>query len=273
MFDELLIAVDGSDCAHNALDHGLALAARYDAEVELVTVYGGDDGQGRAVLDEAAEVAAEAGVDAETKLLSGKPASAIAERAGDRDADLVVVGRRGRRGVRVRLLGSVTERVLRRSPAPVLTVAEDGVETAYDDILVTTDGSEAAAGAGPYGVDLAGRYDAPLHVLNAVDVRSEAGVFSAGGVSSEYVARLERQGRGAVDDLIEGVDVSGLEVRRSVVRGPPHEVITGYADDNDVGLIVMTSEGQSNLAGQRLGTVAGRVLRTTDRPVLIVTHD
>jgi nucleotide-binding universal stress UspA family protein len=50
-------------------------------------------------------------------------------------------------------------------------------------------------------------------------------------------------------------------------------VITDYVADNDVDLVVMSSEGQSNLAGQQLGTVAGRVLRAVDRPVLVVTED
>ena len=273
MFDRLLIAVDGSDCARNAARHGLSVAARYDSDVEVVTVSDGDAERGRAILDEAADMAADTGVDAGTELLSGKPASAIADRVGTRNVDLAVVGRRGRQGVRRRLLGSVTERVLRRCPAPVLTVPNGDAPTDYGNVLVTTDGSDVADRAGPYGADLARRYDAPFHVLNAVDVLAEAGVFNAGGVDREYIERLERRGREAVDDLIAGVDDSELDVRPSVARGAPHDVVAGYVDDHDISLVVMSSEGQSNLVGQRLGTVAGRVLRTIDRPVLVVTGD
>jgi len=277
MFDRLLIAVDGSDCAERATKYGLELAARYGASVELVAVFGGDPERGQAVLDAAAEQAADTGVDAETALLSGKPGSTIAARASEHDADLVVVGRRGRSGVRERLLGTVTERVLRRSDVPVLTVPGVGVErdtgTDYTDVLVTTDGSDLAAAAGPFAADVARTFDATLHVLNAVDVQAEAGVFDAGGVSTEYVERLEAQGREAVDDLLASVDTEGLDVREAVLRGVAADTVADYATDNDVGMLVMSSEGQSNLAGQQLGTVTGRVLRTVDRPVLIVTED
>jgi nucleotide-binding universal stress UspA family protein len=275
MFDRLLLAVDGSDCARRAAKYGLELAARYDADVEAVTVARGDTSLGDAALADVDALAADVGVDVGTERLSGKPAKTIVARARARDADLIAVGRRGRSGVRKRVLGSVTEQVLRRSPAPVLTVPDGEVtaETgaAYADVLVTTDGSEIAAAAGPYGADLARQFGATLHALNVVDIQAEAGVFDAGGVDREWVERLERRGEQAVDDLLGAIDTADLDVSRAVVRGVAHEVIGEYAADHDVDLIAMSSEGQSNLAGQQLGTVTGRVLRTVDRPVLVVT--
>ncbi|MFC7173461.1 universal stress protein [Haloplanus litoreus] len=276
MFDELLIAVDGSDCARTAAKYGLELAATYDADVEVVTVYGGDTERGQAILDDIADMAGDVGVTVGTELLAGKPAKAITARAGERSADLIVVGRRGRSGVRARLLGTVTERVLRRSPVPVLTVPEGDVEsdtgTAWkrsrDDRRQRT-----RRGGGPYGADLARRFDAALHVLNVVDIQAEAGVFDAGGVDREYIERLETRGHQAVDELVAAVDASDLDVRRAVVRGAAHDAIGEYVDENGVDVVVMSSEGQSNLAGQQLGTVAGRVLRTVDEPVLVVTED
>jgi nucleotide-binding universal stress UspA family protein len=276
MFDRLLVAVDGSECARRASKYGLELAARYDAAVDVVVVSGGD-GTGREIVDSVTEMAADVGVAVDADVLEGKPARSIAARAAERDADLVVMGRRGRTGVRERLLGSITERVLRRSDPPVLTVAGEGVEsttgTTYEDVLVTTDGSDLAAEAGPYAVDVARRFDASLHVLNAVDVQAEAGVFDAGGVDGEYVERLESRGEAAVSDLLSAVETADLDVREAVVRGHAPDVIADYADEHDVDLVVMSSEGQSNLAGQQLGTVAGRVLRTADQPVLVVTED
>ena len=277
MFDRLLIATDGSDCARRAAKYGLELAARYDAAVDVVSVYRGDEAQGQATLDEIADLAADVGVTVDTELLSGKPARSIVNYADATGADLIVVGRRGRSGVRERLLGSITERVLRRSGPPVLTVPEgdidDGTGTSYENVLVTTDGSDLAADAGPYAAEVASRFEAVLHVLNAVDVQAEAGVFNAGGVDREYIERLERKGQRAVDDLISGLDATALDVREAVVQGYAPDVIAEYVDDNGVDLVVMSSEGQSNLAGQQLGTVAGRVLRTVDRPVLVVTED
>lgn len=277
MFDRLLIAVDDSDCARRAAKYGLELAARYDADVDIVTVYGGDADRGQEILDEAASMADDADVAVDTDLLSGKPARTIAERAAERGADLVVVGRRGRSGVKARLLGSTTERILRRSDPPVLTVPANGIDpdtgTDYADILVTTDGSDLAEEAGPYAAGLARRFDAALHALSVVDVQSEAGLFDAGGVGTDYIERLESRAEAAVDDLLAGIDTTELDVREATVRGYAPDAIGEYVDDSGIDLIVMSSEGQSNLAGQQLGTVAGRVLRTVDRPVLVVTED
>lgn len=275
MFDRLLIAVDGSDCSRRAAKVGLELAARYDAAVDAVAVYAGSGEGGEATLDEVAEMAADVGVAVDTALLSGKPATSIVDHAAQNGADLIVVGRRGRSGVRERLLGSITERVLRRSGPPVLTVPGNEVDAdiAYDDVLVTTDGSDLAAEAGPYAADIASRYGAILHALNAVDVQAEAGVFDAGGVDKEYIERLETEGQEAVDDLIAALDTADTDVREAVIQGYAPDVIAEYVDENGVDLVVMSSEGQSNLAGQQVGTVAGRVLRTVDRPVLVITED
>lgn len=277
MFDRLLIAVDGSDCARRAAKYGLELAARYDAAVDVVAVYGGDSAEGRSFLDDIAEMATDMGVAVDTDILAGKPAGSIARRADERGADLVVMGRRGRSGVKDRLLGSVTERVLRRVGPPVLTVPSNGIEadtgTDYADVLVTTDGSDLAEKAGPYAADVVRRFEATLHVLSAVDLQAEAGVFDAGGVDQEYIERLEDRAGEAVDGLVASPGMADLDTREAVIRGHAPDVIAEHAGENDIDLIVMSSEGQSNLAGQQLGTVAGRVLRTVDRPVLVVTED
>lgn len=59
-------------------------------------------------------------------------------------------------------------------------------------------------------------------------------------------------------------------MQESVVRGTSHEAIVEYTDETGIDLIVMASEGQSNLASQSLGSVTDRVLRTMDGPVLVI---
>ena len=275
MFDHILIPVDGSACARRAAKYGLELARRYDAETEIVHVARGDaDAEGEDALEAIGGMAAELGVPAETTLLRGSPAEAIAKRATDAGADLVAMGRQGRAGVKAHLLGSVTERVLRRSDVPVLTVPHGGLEAdtgaSYENVLLTTDGSETAELAGPYGTDVARQFGAALHVLSVADARAEAGIFDAGGVDEEFLERLEAESREAVESLVAAIDASDLDVREAVVRGAAHEAIDEYVSENGVDLVAMSSEGQSNLAGQQLGTVTGRVLRTVGVPVLVV---
>lgn len=283
MFDEILIAVDGSDYARRAATFGFALADAYDATVDLLYAYrerslfgrGGTDDtaaeRGRAILDETAELAADRDVAVETHLVEGRPAKAITGFAADRGTDLVVIGRKGRVGLGRRLLGSVTEQVLRRIDVPMLVVPDGDSpgDRGYERVLATTDGSEAAEWAAPYAVDIAERCDAALHLLTVVDVQAAAGPFDAGGVSKRFVERLEEQGREALDRF--EAEVGDGDHESAVVRGRSHRAIREYVEENDVDLVVMASQGQSGFSGQRLGSVTGRVLRVVDVPVLVVT--
>jgi nucleotide-binding universal stress UspA family protein len=78
----------------------------------------------RASLDAAKALADESGVEAEYELVEGDPAEAIVRFAESRDADLVVVGTRGRGGIAGSLLGSVSSEVVRASSRPVVVVRE-----------------------------------------------------------------------------------------------------------------------------------------------------
>lgn len=273
MFDTLLITVDGSAPAKRAAKYGLELAAIYDASVDLLHVTD-DEERGNRILDEATAFDIAGNPTVERHLVEGKPGKAIVKHAETLDADLVVMGRYGRSGIVEHLLGSTSERVLRNIDVPVLTVPGERVDAQtgreYDDVLLTTDGSETAERAGPYAADLARRTAATLHLLTVVDVQAEAGPFDAGGVEKEFVERLENQAQEALDSLEDSIDTADLDVRSSMEKGDTVEEITAYADDYDVDLLAISSEGETSLAGQQLGSVAARVLKRVKRPVLVV---
>ncbi|WP_254545990.1 universal stress protein [Halomarina pelagica] len=284
MFDRILLPVDGSDPAKRAAAAGLELAETYDAAVDVLCAIEPSrmreeeaarrhrEERGAEIVAEVVGMAEGSGVPVETHLVEGRPHRVVVDHVNERGIDLVAMGRRGRTGLGERLLGSVTEPVLRGSDAPVLTVGGDADAGGYENVLVPTDGSGIAERAAPYGADLARRYGATLHLLNVVDVQREGGLFNAGGVDAAFVERLEERGREKVDRLAERVRETDpdAEPRTAVVRGAPHVGILEYADANDVDLVVMSSEGESNLAWQLLGSVADRVLRTVEVPVLIV---
>lgn len=80
--------------------------------------------EGRAVLEEAEKVADEAGVPLKTRLEEGYPSERIVEVARVEDADLIVVGCRGRSKLAKMFLGSVASRVIAAASCPVLVVRE-----------------------------------------------------------------------------------------------------------------------------------------------------
>jgi nucleotide-binding universal stress UspA family protein len=138
--DTILIAVDGSPSAEEAVDFGLELAADDGASVTFVLVVpaveipsAGSFGitvpvahepteAEAAPLEAAREQAERRGVRAQTRLLKGEPADEIVAYADVVDADLIVVGSRGHGTIASALLGSVSRGVLREARRPVLVV-------------------------------------------------------------------------------------------------------------------------------------------------------
>ncbi|MDG5819060.1 universal stress protein [Natronococcus sp. A-GB7] len=144
MFDTVVVATDGSDSVNRAVDVALDLAEKFDAEIHVLSVIDASEvdaspEQLREELRTALETTADAALASveertdgavTTAVREGRPASEICEYARETDADVVATGTRGRHGENRLLLGSVAERVVRRSPAPVLTVRQ--LETADD---------------------------------------------------------------------------------------------------------------------------------------------
>lgn len=141
MYDEILIPTDGSDAAEAAIEQAVGQAAGFDARLHVVfvvelaataplqitldQVVEAIEKEGEAIVERIAETASKSGVEVVTSVEHGVADEAIVDYVGDHDIDLVVMGTHGRRGLGRQLLGSVTERVVRTSPVPVLTVRMD----------------------------------------------------------------------------------------------------------------------------------------------------
>jgi nucleotide-binding universal stress UspA family protein len=187
MYEDILFPYDGSDGSAEALHHAAEIAHWADATVHLlyvadtnrdsVTVVDGRPvdalvRRGGDVVDEAGETLRTLGVAHDSEVVQGNPAPTIAEYAERHDHDLVVVPTHGREGVSRYLLGSVTEKVVRLSPVPVLTVRmrrDEQLVFPYEDVLLPADGSAAATDAARHGLSLASALDATVHVLSVVD--------------------------------------------------------------------------------------------------------
>ncbi|MGQ3330579.1 MULTISPECIES: universal stress protein [Halorubrum] len=156
MYDDILLPVAPGGEGNDAIPHAKSLAERYDATVYVVsaidtiaqTLRGPQAGAfAERVEDAAAErvetVTAElesAGIEVVGNVIQGEPVDVIENAIDDVGADIVVMPSHARSGLRRVLLGSVTEKIVRVSPVPVVTVPMADLEEAAD--------SEAAVGAG-----------------------------------------------------------------------------------------------------------------------------
>lgn len=140
----------------------------------------------------------------------------------------------------------------------------------YDRILIATDGSPAMGAPIDHAIGQAELNGAALHALYVVDVRSY--LMLPEDTATRVAGLLQEAGEGAIDAVRErfGASGSGLEFAGEVRVGVPHEAILEYADDHDVGLIVVGTHGRTAEQNRLLGSVAEAVVRFAEVPVLTV---
>ena len=142
----------------------------------------------------------------------------------------------------------------------------------YDTILIPTDGSDAATTAARYGLTLAERFDATVHVLSVVDPDRFAtdAVGDVDDLIRRQSERFERRARAAVDRVAAA---SSVPVETHVVEGRPAAVLADAIDDYGADLVAMGTHGRSGVDRYLLGSLAERTLRTAHVPVLAVRAD
>jgi nucleotide-binding universal stress UspA family protein len=135
----------------------------------------------------------------------------------------------------------------------------------YENILVPTDGSGAVGEAVERAVDLADTYGAKLHALYVIQ--------RIYGIDDEYLtvqSALREQGEDATAAVAATAGESGVECVTKILKGDPAHEIVGYAESNDIDLIVMGTHGRTGLDRMLLGSVAEKVVRHAEIPVLTV---
>ena len=288
-FTDIVVATDGSDPAAAAVDAAIGLAAGTGATLHVCTVVNPfptgqsltDLRKNREEADERVESivarAEDAGVDAVATVREGMPADELLAYVEEVGAEMVVIGTHGRGGARRVLLGSVAETVVRTADVPVLVVHGDGVEVEWGSesrFLLATDGSDAVTPAERIGVDLATTLGGRLTAVSAVD-QARALTNAGGGVlTNETIESVKRavtnRATDAVDRALDRAEEAGVDADGEVIEGEPSRAICGYARDADADVVIVGTHGRTGVRRVVLGSVAERILRAADRPVLVV---
>jgi nucleotide-binding universal stress UspA family protein len=284
MYDRILLPVDEAAVESSLLYHAAEIATWDGASVELlyvadttrdsVTVAEGDlidvlVGEGEDVVAEAAEILDSLDVDYTTTVQQGTPARTIVDYAEQGSHDLIAMPTHGREGLSRYLLGSVTGKVVRLAPMPVLTapIEAEGFEFPYDSLLLPTDGSDAALDAARHGIAFAAELDASVHVISATDDSLLAD-------ASDVVGDGDGAAQAAVDAVVEAAETAGVEdVTTHLESGDPDEVILETAEREGLDAIVMGATGRHGIERVLLGSVAEKTVRKADIPVITVGGD
>ncbi len=286
MFDQILFPTDGSDGATVAFDHVLDIATTHDATVHILNVVDTTqesvlqlrsdsvdslEEDGKKIVSEAADRANQRGVDTVTEVAQGEAYRTIIDYAEAQGVNLVIMPTHGRRGLERFLLGSTTERVVRRADVPVLTLSPNDdakITHPYQNVLVPTDGSDCANQALAIGVDVADAEGAALHLLSAIAIP----VLGVDVWTDRQMDLLEESATELLDEAAKFADDAGIEsTSKTVEYGPSiHKVILTYIEEHDIDLVVVGTHGRTGFDRYVLGSVTDYLVRTSPIPVLTV---
>jgi nucleotide-binding universal stress UspA family protein len=292
VFDKILVPVDFSDASATALGHGCLLAKHFGGRLELLHVvehllyshppfWTGEIALAEDLHREATERAqrsmrelvertrTERGVEPEGSVISGAVPAAIVDHARDGGTELIVVSTHGRTGMSRWLMGSVSERLLRAAPCPVLVArGADGSVPEPRRILVATDLSDHSRRALELSARLAAKLGARLEVIYAW-----AAPFYGEGAAmhADLFQRIRESASAELAAFVSGVDVpSGLAIDQTVVSGPPTASICDRARESAADLLVMGSHGRSGFQRMVLGSIAESTVRYAPCATLVV---
>jgi nucleotide-binding universal stress UspA family protein len=294
----ILCPTDLSDVAPRAFDHALALARFHQAEVELAYVSEpllpgpvapasyppwavldpAVRGRLQSALEALAAPARAVGVSVRFGVYEGRVVAEILGRARAWPADLLVMGTHGRGGFERWVLGSVTEKVLRKAPCPVLTVPPPAGRlnpsgaVLFRTIVCPVDFSEASLAALGHALKVAEESSAEITVLHVLEwlVEDEPGARIAGFDVPEFRRYLEKDARQRLRGVVPTEARDWCRQREEVVGGRPWREILRIAEERGADLVVMGVRGRSPVDIVLFGSTTHHVVRGAKCPVLVV---
>lgn len=296
MFDKILVPLDGSDLSKAILPYVVQVAKGAGASLVLVSVIDPSDLDDHRrianVPDDALSDAQEHSnnwlsgiadsikadaVDVHFETVLGRPAEAIAKMAADEGCDLVAMSTHGRSAITRGILGSVTDRIVHTASVPVLTMTPARAK-AYSDgrdklteVLVALDGSELSELVLPYVEDIALKLSLKVTLVRVIS-----------GISAAFVAEHPYEGSTEVQTALENecneylqnhadrLAAKGLEVERIVMRGAPAIQILDLIRQRPHDLVVLATHGRSGINRMIMGSVAEKIIRASNDPILVV---
>lgn len=286
----ILCPVDFSEHSRRAIDHAAAMARWYEARLVVLYVFVNlpamdlpppllDDALRNRLVDDARRLAANAPLDRLEVRVREAPFAheEILAQAQAIGADLIVMGSHGRSGFERLFLGSVTEKVIRKTTCPAMVVptrapgADPEAPVRFHQILCPVDFSDSAVSALTHAVSLAEESDAHLTVLNVLELPPRMGEFQLPDEVNTHQLHAAAQAHALqrLRELIPADARTYCSVETTVAEGRPYREILRCATERAADLIVMGASGRGALDHLVFGSNTQHVIRAAACPVLI----
>jgi nucleotide-binding universal stress UspA family protein len=295
---KILLATDGSEEAELAAITAINVARSTNSELHILTVAPGHpsyDVRVPEVAEELRRQAQEILDDQVTKIeqAGGKiaqrhlrlaehhpgvehhPSDDVVRVAEEIGTGLIVLGSKGRGGVRRALMGCVSNSVVRHAHCPVMVVRREAVDFPTK-ILLATDGSEEAELAARVAAELASGTNSELHVVHVGHMPTV--VYGAPGATTlgpelleSMQERAEEEAKTKLHELVQRIREMDGEVAQAHARGGRADAeIVSVAGELEAGLLIMGSRGLGGVRRALMGSVSDSVVRHAHCPVMVV---
>jgi nucleotide-binding universal stress UspA family protein len=299
METRILVPLDGSRLAEQSLPYAMTLGQSLPAEIVLLCAVSVPSDVQEALekagltpdplmeeleieaceyLEAMSHLLAKNGLSFSHAVLRQLAADAIVEYAGQADIQLIVMASHGYTGLARWTHGSVAERVLQSAPVPVLLVrAKEEPTLGLPEprpcrrMLVPLDGSKLAEQVLPAVIPIATALGCEVTLFRVLVVDT-AGPFTGGWYlpQNSSFETADQDARSYLERLASHVEEQGIRASTAIQLGPVAKAIVDYAEGHEVDLVAMCTHGRTGIARWALGSVADRVLRAGDKPVLLV---
>ncbi len=298
---QILVPLDGSTLAEAVIPHALMLARTSGSSIHLVRVvipntilqtYNWpvvvpeavhytleiDQKAAQTYLEEIAKQINSQNILVHTTVLIGDPAQTILQFVHEHPSIReIALTTHGRSGIKRWLLGSVAEKLIHATPVPLLVVRSKPVQTlpgaTYRTVTVPLDGSSFAEQALGLAQLIADWYGATICLTTVVEPLTEILQTSVDPTSVWQMREqdsMRARMQGYLEDQAQRLRQSGFNVITQLIEGAPADGIVNSADAMGTDLIVMTTHGRSGMQRLWMGSVATRVVRTSNCPVLLI---
>jgi len=144
------------------------------------------------------------------------------------------------------------------------------VRNSFEKILIATDGSENAANAVFYGINIAKTTGAEVYALYVISTEHSVTTRTVMGWTDSFEKYLEEIGKEALAYATRLGQETEVKVEPVFRKGSPAEEILAYAEENNIDLIIMGTQGLTGIKKFLIGSVAEKVLRHSKIPVMII---
>jgi len=305
MFRTILVPLDGSPLAEWAVPAAVGIARRHAAQLQLLTVHvlrpavSAIDGltfsDGSEAWRSAAEDSSQTYLAEVARRVEGlhpvtiksavraefeNAARQLVQYAHDSDIDLIVMATHGHGPLMRFWLGSVADTVVRHSRIPTLLIrphsdaeADLKSETRFRNILIPLDGSDAAETIIDHAIAVGG-HDAEYTLFQAFPLlpvfSTEYAAVSA--ADAEVMHAQQEAAEATLETLAERIRLRDVRFQVHIATASKNtsaEAILDYAERNHSDLIALTTHGRGGAIRLMLGSVADKVTRGAEVPVLL----